>query len=90
MRRAVALLALIIGTALVALAGASALAVAITAAAGLAILTALWTRPTAASPPTVAPEPTADDASALIEAIDDPILIIADSRIEHANAAALK
>jgi two-component system phosphate regulon sensor histidine kinase PhoR len=86
-RRVLAIATMAIGAMLVALAGAPASAVAIAAVTALAILLLLWPRPVQAVPESAA-EQVETDRSAPLEAISDPLLIVAGTRIEQANDAA--
>ncbi|MBA2919803.1 ATPase [Sphingomonas sp. MAH-20] len=90
MLRAIAVAVLAIGIILVALVEAPIPAVALTAVTGVTILLLLWPRSSRDSVAPSAPEPPMADARAPIEAISDPLLIVAGSRVEQANAAARK
>jgi two-component system, OmpR family, phosphate regulon sensor histidine kinase PhoR len=88
MRQVVAAAILLGAVVLLALLDIPGLAIALVAAAGAAILFALWPRPEPAPP---APEPVPEPPRvSLIEALADPVLIVGGGRILEANPAARK
>ena len=90
MRRATAGLILVVGLIALALVSASGEAITVTAVMGLAMLAVLWRRPAVAQAYAPSPEPAAPGPmpADLIEALQDPLLIIDDGRIDEANVAA--
>jgi two-component system, OmpR family, phosphate regulon sensor histidine kinase PhoR len=89
MRHVVAGLILLAAVALMGLLRAPGTAIAITVAAGLAILFTLWKRPAEAQPMPIETAPEAPPVS-IIEALANPVLIAGNGRIREANAAARK
>ena len=57
---------------------------------GVAIILLLWPRDSEDTPEPSTPEPLLRDAATPIEAISDPLLIVAGGRVDQANAAARK
>ena len=89
MRRIAAIVILLGGLVALALAGASGVTVLTVAATGIAILFTLWPRASEPATPGQPPPTPADSlAAGFVEAISDPVLIIADGRIARANAPA--
>jgi len=90
MREAAAILLLALGAVMLSIWGASGTAVLLMLAIGAGIIILLWEGPKDADdpdPPALA-EPVPAPSASLIQAFEDPVLIVGGGRIEEANAAA--